>query len=255
MDDMQSFFERRPLLRHLDELLVRSRRIILYLFAGAILGYIFSERVMELLQAPLVERMSKGAKLIFTTPFEKLWVYLRIGVVNGFIIVLPFIGREIAAFVAPGLKAAERQRIFWILISSALAFVVGAALGYRFVLPALLDAVLKFGSGRELPFLTVSSYTNTVLGVLLLCALLMELPVVMVHLSTWGWVRAETWARGRRMALVANALVSAILSPPDAISMILMMIPVQLLYEGGIFLSRVAQWYFHERAGEQQIQV
>ena len=72
-------------------------------------------------------------------------------------------------------------------------------------------------------------------------ALFFEIPAIMLNLSLWGWVKAETWTKGRRMSIVVNAIVSAILSPPDPWSMILMMIPLQVLFELGILLAKISE--------------
>lgn len=239
-----------PLLEHLTELVKRLRRIATWVFIGACVGYYFSPRWVALLQEPLLAKLTDG-KLVFTTPFEKLWVYLRIAMIGGIAMVLPLIGFELASFVKPGLNVSERRKSKWLILSTTIAFVVGVFLGYRFVLPAILEAVLKFGNGTELPFLTLSAYVNTALGILLFCALFMQIPVWMWHLSAWGWVEAGTWAGGRKTALVVNAVVSAFLSPPDAVSMLLMMLPLQVLYEFGILGARVAQWLGNEKKSSE----
>jgi len=238
--------QKRPLLMHLEELFVRLRRSILYLVVGFVGGYVVSSWAVDELQKPLLTRLPEGAHLVFTTPFEKFWVYMRISLICGLIFVLPAMIWEVSRFVGPGLKKHERGRIAWLLVTASVVFGLGLWVGYRFVLPPLIDAILQFGSGSVVPFLTLSSYINTTLGVLLATALFLEVPVFMVHLSKWGWVRPGTWSQGRKLAVIVNAIVSAVLSPPDPASMIVMMIPLQLLYEGGIIGARVAEWFSHD---------
>jgi sec-independent protein translocase protein TatC len=237
----------RPLMDHLNELLQRGRRSVLWIFLGAVAGYIAAPYVLGLLSS--IIESSSGAvapKLIYTQPFEKFWVYLRISMIAGIFFVFPLLAYEIAAFVGPGLKKTERRSFLSLGISSWVAMNLGCLVGYFYVLPAVVNAILRFGSTPELPLWTISSYVNTSLGILLICAVFFELPVIMVHLTHWGWVDPSVWAKGRRLAIVANALLSAVLSPPDPISMIAMMIPVQILYESGIVLSRVARWLQNE---------
>lgn len=237
---------KRPLLSHLDELFRRVRRSIFYLFGGFVLGYIGSARMVDALERPILARLPEGAHLVFTTPFEKFWVYMRISLICGLVLVIPAVGWEVGAFIGPGLKRLERRRIAWLIASFGIVFFLGIWVGYRFVLPPLIEAILHFGSASVVPFLTLSSYVNTTLGVLLATALFLEVPVFMVHLSSWGWVDAKVWSQGRRLSIIANAVVSAILSPPDPASMLIMMIPLQLLYEGGILGAYVAQWLRHD---------
>ncbi len=239
---------KRPLLSHLEELLFRARRILIYIVLGFMGGYAVSERLVSELEAPILARLPEGAKLIFTTPFEKFWVYMRVSFIAGVVLALPLVVYEIVAFVTPGLRGRERRRMLSLLVVFSIVFFTGCYLGYRFVLPPLIQAVLNFGSASIAPFLTLSSYINTTLGVLLFTALFMEMPVIMIFASLWGWVDAGAWAKGRRLAIVGNATLAAILSPPDPMSMMVMLLPLQLLYEGGILGARVAQWTSHGRA-------
>jgi len=245
---------KKPLLAHLDELLVRGRRSALWLLLGFIVAYVFVDKAVFLLEEPLLSRLPPQAHLVFTTPFEKFWVYMRIAMIMGTILVLPLVGWEIAAFFGPGLHSGERNRVKWLLFSTALVSILGVILGYLYVLPPIINAVLHYGGdlSREVPFLTISSYINAVLGILLLSAIFLEIPVLMFHLSAWGWVSMFTWAKGRRIAFVLNAVLSAILSPPDILSMVVMMIPLQILYECGILGARVAQWRLNDRSKEIQ---
>ncbi|MBS1984560.1 MAG: twin-arginine translocase subunit TatC [Bdellovibrionales bacterium] len=237
---------RRPLLAHIEELLIRLRRSLFWVLLGSVGGYLLSNQAMRALEQPLLDRLPAGGHLVFTAPFEKIWVYMRVSLYIGIAFVLPALAWEAAAFAGPGLKRHEKRRIATFVALFTVFFVLGLALGYRYVLPVVIDAAVRFGGGFEQPFLTLSSYINVSIGVLLFSALMLEIPVVMTHLSGWGWIKAESWGRWRRFALVVNAIASAILSPPDAMSMIVMMIPLQLLYESGIWGARVAQWWFYE---------
>ena len=243
---------KKPFGEHLDELFVRARRSFIWLILGCGVGYLCAEVFVKVIEAPIHDLVAvdglKAPKLISTMPFEKFWVFIRVAVTSGLFFVVPLIGREIAAFVSPGLKANERRRIWWLTISIYVVFMLGIVIGYQFVLPMVLKAIMRFGSGgNEDPMWTISAYFNSAMGILVVSALLLELPVVMTHLSAWGWVEPETWAKGRRISIVINAIVSGVLSPPDVASMLAMMIPVQILYESGILFSRVAKWASHDK--------
>lgn len=240
---------------HLEELLVRVRRALYWIIAGSLAGYAVSGRVLGLLQAPLVTRLPEGGHLVYTQPFEKIWVYLRVSLVVGICAVSPFVAWEIGQFLVPALKPGHRRRVFVFLGVFGLVLYAGGVAGYLWTLPWVIQEALRFGEPGVSPFLTLSSYINMALGVLLFSALLVEIPIVMAFLSGWGWVAARVWSKGRRPAFVANAIVSAILSPPDALSMLLMMVPVQLLYECGVWGARMAEWARHETpAGASETQ-
>lgn len=201
---------------------------------------------MKILQDGLLPILPQGGRIVFTAPFEKLWVYLRLSVVLGMLFSFPLIGWEVNRFVGPALKASERRKVGPFLGVFFAVFIGGIYFGYRIVLPRVMKAAVDFGGVHEAPFLTVSSFLNVCLGILIFSALMLEIPVVMSFLSAWKWVRSDFWRKGRKGAFVVNAVVSAFLSPPDALSMILMMIPLQLLYEGGIWGARMAEWATYE---------
>jgi sec-independent protein translocase protein TatC len=236
-----------PILEHLDELWGRTRRIALWIFVGAMVGYFFAPQAMEVMQRPVVAALqSQAGKIIYVAPFEKLWVYLRVSLIVGILGVSPMILWEILQFLRPALNLKERSRLGLFCGVFAFCFLAGAGCGFRWVLPLVMQAILHFGGGAEVPYLSLSSTINVVLGILLFSALLAELPILMIFSSLWGWVEPATWGRGRRLSLVVNAVVSAVLSPPDALSMLLMMGPIQILYECGIWGAYVAKWLVHE---------
>ena len=244
--------DKKPFWDHLDELLVRLRRSVVWIVLGTIVGYSFAGAVIRWLQLPLLQYLPEGGKIVFTAPFEKIWVYLRISLILGLISVFPFLAWEVKSFVAPGLRPVERRRIGYFVVAFLVFFGVGIALGYRYSLPLVIHAAVQFGSSYEVPFLTLSSYINVCLGILLFSALMVEIPIVMAFLSAWGWVPSKVWHKGRKISVVVNAVLSAFLSPPDAMSMLVMMVPLQLLYESGIWGARMAEWMFYERAPSEQ---
>jgi sec-independent protein translocase protein TatC len=235
---------KKPLVEHLEELLVRLRRSLFWVMAGSGGGYACSGWAVRMLQRPLLERLPEGGKIIFTAPFEKVWVYMRISFCLGLFFCLPMLAWEISQFVAPALKPREKRRVAYFTLIFLVVFGAGIYLGYLYSLPAVINAALHFGSSFEQPFLTLSTYINVSLGVLLFTSLMMEIPVLMSHLSAWGWVEPSVWVKGRKLSIIVNAIVSAFLSPPDALSMVLMMVPLQVLYESGIWGARMAQWLF-----------
>jgi sec-independent protein translocase protein TatC len=230
-----------PLLTHVDELFLRFRRCVLWLILGASVGYYFANDIYEGLRLPILEYLGAENPLVFTRFFEKVGVLMRISLVMGLLVASPMWGAEVIAFIKPALKAQERKHLKTLVVSFVLAFVLGSYFGYRWVLPTVIQAVFSFGHAELVPMLTVSSYVNAAIGIVLMSALFFEIPVLMINLSLWGWVKASTWAKGRRLSVVVNAVLSAFLSPPDPWSMIIMMIPLQVLFELGILLARLIE--------------
>ena len=241
------------LFSHLDELFRRFRRAAMWVFIGAAIGYYFSDAVYAGLTAPVVNYLGKVNPLVFTRFFEKVGVLFRIALVVGFLISSPLVAYEILAFVVPALKPHERKHMATCLVSLVVCFVAGSLVGYLYILPFVIRAVFSLGAPELVPMLTVSSYVNAAIGIILLSALLFELPALMLNLSLWGWVRASTWSKGRRISIVINAAVSAVLSPPDPWSMLLMMIPLQILFEVGILLAKGGEYFARSTQTEKEI--
>lgn len=230
-----------PLLSHIEELLRRLKRSFLWIIVGSAAGYYFADTIYEGLKVPVETFLGVEHPLVFTRFFEKVGVLFRIALVAGILISSPFLGFEVLAFVKPALKEVERKRVRTLIVSFVVCFIAGSVLGYMYILPFIIKTVLSFGHSELVPMLTVSSYVNAAIGIILMSALFFEIPALMLNLSLWGWVKAATWAKGRRISVVINAIVSAFLSPPDPWSMILMMIPLQVLFECGILLAKVGE--------------
>ena len=245
-----------PLMGHLRELKKRLFRMALWLFVGCAISYIFAGNLIAIFQDTLLELKNDGLpvvpKIINTVPLEVMFTYLRVAVYGGIFLALPLLAWELTAFVGPGLTTRERSRSIWLMISAYAVLLLGVYVGYTVSFPLILKAIVRFGFSSDLsgiePLWTLSSYITASFGVLLITAFMLELPVFMVHLSAWGWVPVSFWAKGRKLAFVLIAVASAALSPPDVLSMFVVMVPLLILYESGILLSRVAVWAGRDQA-------
>lgn len=226
---------------HLDELLKRTRRLVGWVLLGAIVGYSFADPIMAWLQAPFFAHQRYGAELIYG-PLEKVLIYMKVSVIAGIFAVSPLIFWEVAAFVGPGLKKHEKSRVLYLMFWVGVCAVGGILLGYYGFLPYIVDFLFGVEQGRERAVWTVGQYISLPLGLMLASGVMLMLPVMMFHSTLWGWVDVSVWSKGRRFAIVINAVVSAILSPPDLVSMFVFMLPIQILYEAGYLGACVAKW-------------
>ena len=244
---------KKNIFEHLDDLLVCVRRLAFLLVLGFAVGYVAAPRVIQWFELPLLSQLPPGSNLIFTTPFEKFWIYVRVSLYLGLYLASPFAAVAIGKFVGPALHLTEKKRFRFLLLVLAFFFNVGLWLGHRFVLPAVIHAILSFGNGSEQPLFSVYAYVNAAVGIIVATGVFVLLPIVMGFLSSWGWVEARIWSKGRKYSIVINAIISAILSPPDGLSMLAMMVPLHLLYESGILISLVAEWARGKRSEKKFI--
>lgn len=233
--------ERRPLSEHVSELSARLKRCVFYFIVACAIGYTLNAQIVDWIVGPLRELLPADASIVYTKPFEKIWVYIRVSLYFGGLFAAPFILLEGFQFANPAFAHFQKGRFLVLLFASSVAFGAGIWMGMQYALPAVLQAVFHFGSQEIAPFLTLSSYVNSASAILLACALFFEIPVLMFFLAQWGFVRANVWRQGRRVAIVVNAILAAFLSPPDPMSMLILMLPLILLYEGGIVLASLGE--------------
>jgi len=245
-DDVES--SRAPLLDHLNELRSRLIKSLLALSVATIGCFFFAEGIYDLLVRPFasVAEEIRGSQLefIFTAPMEYFFAQLQLAMFAGLFVAFPFIAWQVYAFVAPGLYKSERGAFWPYLVLAPVLFTLGAALVYFLMLPMLarftvsMEQVEAAGTTiRMMP--RVGDYLALVMALMLAFGLSFQLPLVLTLLGRIGVVSSRMLARGRRYAIVGILAFSAVFTPPDPMSQILLAVPVYLLYEISIFCVKL----------------
>lgn len=227
-----------PFLDHLEELRGRLLRAGLVFVVGIVVAYVWAaEPAMEFLRAPLFEVMAPDQqKLYYTTLFENFLTHLKISGYVSVILLSPYLFWEFWSFVAPGLYPKERKWIVPFIVLSTVCFLGGAAFAYWVLFPTAFKFFMTYGGPTDVPMLTIAAYYGTALKLILLFGLAFELPVLVILLGALGIVDAAVLRSKRRFVWMAITVGSAVFAPPDAVSMIMLMIPLGLLYEGAIIV-------------------
>ncbi len=228
--------ERMSLFGHIEELRTRFVRALFVFMAGFVIAYFLCrEEVATFLRTPLFEIMPPDQqRLYFTGMFEGFFVHLKLSAVTAIFGLAPYFFWEFWGFVSPGLHANEKKYVVPFLISATGFFFAGAGFAYKVLFPIAFKYFISYTDGAEVPWLTMDAYYTTVLKLLLLFGLSFEFPVLLFFLGVFGLVTPVQLRSQRRMAFVVIAVFSALFAPPDAISMVLMMAPLYLMYEGMI---------------------
>jgi len=231
-----------PFLDHLEELRWRILWSLIALVVGSIIGYYLVLRfdLLALLKQPIEPHLNDG-RLVFIRPTDAFLITLKLAVLVGAILSFPVIFAQAWAFFSPALYEHEKRHIMPAAIAGVGLFVAGALMAYLWVLPAALRIMLSprfMGGGLE-PFITAGAYFSFATQVILAFGVVFELPLLMVLLATLGLVSPAFFARHRQYAVLVAAIVAAFVTPPDAFTMIMMMVPILLLYEVGIAIGRV----------------
>ena len=222
---------------HLEELRVRFMRCLYIFVAGFVGCYFLVEPMLEFLRRPLFAALPpEQQKLYFTSLFENFLTHLKVAGYGSLIFLSPLYFLEFWKFIAPALKPRERRYVIPFVLSGALFFVGGAAFAYFVLFPIGFRYFMEYGGPADVPLLTISSYYDTCLRLMLLFGLAFEFPVVLVFL---GWLRVvspEGLRAHRRTAIMGITIAAAVIAPPDAMSMLLLMAPLVILYELAILV-------------------
>lgn len=224
-----------PFLDHLEELRTRLLRALgaLVVCFGVGLWLVEQFQVVALLKRPIEQYLPDG-RLVFLNPTAPLLIVFKLGFIVGLLLASPVIIWQIWAFLSPALYERERRVVVPALSVGVVLFLIGAALGYLFVVPQALKVLFGFQSEALSPMITYDGYFDFVLQIVLALGLSFELPLVIVILALLGVATPAGLSRFRRVAVVLSAIAGAVLSPgADVISMVMMTIPLVLLYEIG----------------------
>jgi sec-independent protein translocase protein TatC len=232
-----------PLLDHLIELRQRLIYAVGAFFVAFIVCFTIARHIYDILVWPYVWASgSDHVRLIATHFLEQIFTQLKLAMFGAAFISFPFVAMQIYKFVAPGLYKNERQAFLPYLIATPVFFVLGAAVVYFIAMPVLIKFSIGLAASASadgpatielMP--KVSEYLSLIMTLIFGFGLIFQLPVVLTLLARAGIITADTLRNGRRFAIVGIFAVAAILTPPDAISMIIMALPTVLLYELAIW--------------------
>jgi sec-independent protein translocase protein TatC len=241
---------KQPLLEHLVEL----RRRLLWSLATLVLCFFicltFARDIFAILVQPLL-RAGQG-KLIYTDIFEAFFVQVKVALFAALMLSFPVIATQLWRFVAPGLYAQEKNAFLPFLLLTPIFFAAGACFAYFVAMPWALHFLLSFqgniGGIQQEALPGVGNYLTFVCRFLFGFGAAFLLPILLMILERAGLVTREQLARSRRYAIVGAAAVAAVLTPPDVVSMLLLLVPLYGLYELAILAIRITHWRARRRA-------
>ncbi len=223
---------------HLEELRWVIFKILGLVLVTTGLGLCFINQILEILVAPLNELILKnGVILNQAGPFDGVMIKMKVGILAGIVVSIPFVILIIWSFIAPGLKKRERDAFWWIFSSITILFLSGIIAGY-YALYIVMPILVTFGVEGVQNWWRIREYIDFVFMWLLGAGLIFQLPLVVVILVRLKIIKLATLKKMRKYAFVAAFVVSAIITPtPDAVTQIIVAIPLYLLYEIGIFVA------------------
>lgn len=189
-------------------------------------------------------------KWVALNPIESVVVALKLSIYGGVLVSFPYLLYQVLAFIFPGLKPNERHAVQFLLFGCAILAVVGVSLAYFGILPMVLPYLLAWTPAEVETTLRMSETVALIIMFYLGFAIAFQFPMVVMILVYLELLTPQTLKDYRKMAVVGIAIVSAILTPADPISMILMAIPLTILYEISIWASYLLMYNKKKRASE-----
>ena len=233
-----------PLVEHLEELRARIIRALLAWLVGTGIAWTFRVQLLEILKYPLdVATKVRGieADLYQQTITEGFIVSLKIAAFGGLILAMPFIVYQVWAFIAPGLYPHERRLAIPFILGAGFSFAIGVVFSYYVLLPFAVPFLLGFLGDQVVPLLTIDKYMSQVLMYMTVVGLMFELPVLSYLFTKLGLLNWQFLAKNRRIAIIVIVTLAAVITPTaDPFNLALLSVPLLLLYEVSIWVSRVA---------------
>ncbi len=228
-----------PFISHLIELRTRLLRIV----SGVLLVFValspFSNPIYSMLAGPLTRHMPAQSSMIAIDVLSPFLTPLKFTLVLAVFITIPWILYQIWAFVAPGLYQKEKRLVLPVLVSSTLLFYCGMAFAYFVIMPIFFAFITSTAPEGVAVMTDINRYLDFVMTIFFAFGVAFEVPVATVILVLTGFITPEAMAAKRPYIIVGAFVVGMLLTPPDVISQTLLAVPMWLLFEVGIFVSRL----------------
>jgi sec-independent protein translocase protein TatC len=226
-------------LSHLFELrdrVIKSGLAIIVVFIGLVY---WAPDIFHLFAQPLLKALPVGGKMIVTDVTGSFFVPMKVTMLVAFIIALPVVMYQLWAFIAPGLYLHERKLIAPLVVSSYSLFIIGMAFAYFLVFPTVFKFMASYNAplGAEMST-DIDNYLSFAMTTFLAFGITFEVPVVVVVLVRMGMVPLAKLKEIRPYVIVGAFVISAIVTPPDVLSQLLLAVPMTLLYELGLLVAR-----------------
>ncbi|MBT2687456.1 twin-arginine translocase subunit TatC [Bacillus sp. ISL-47] len=220
-------------LQHFEELRKRLIIIAVTFIVFLALSFIFVSDIYEWLVKDL------DFKLAVLGPSEILWVYFMLASVVALAGAIPVAAHQIWLFVSPALTKTERKMTLSYIPALFFLFLTGISFGYFVLLPLVLNFLMALSGEMFTAFFTTEKYFKFVLHLTLPFGFLFELPVIIMFLTSLGIINPYSLQKIRKYAYFVLIVVAILVTPPDFISDILVTLPLLLLYEASVSLSKL----------------
>lgn len=236
-----------PIMAHLGEIRKRLVSIALVYLLLAVACFIVVEYFVEALL-----NLGDQLSFVYLSPGELVSGYFRLALIMALVLASPFILYQIWGFLRPALKAKEKRACLFGLCGGLIFFLLGAIFAYFVAIPFMLDFFARFGSLEISASISFEKYMNFLISTLVCFGLVFELPVLSFLLSQLGILKPDFLAKVRKYAILVIFIIAAIITPPDVVSQVMIALPMLLLYELSIWVSKAVCRRKEEKAKREE---
>jgi sec-independent protein translocase protein TatC len=243
LDDPERELTKMTFLEHLEEL--RKRLIVVAISLAVAFGlcWRFAEQIFLFLQAPLIEFLPRGDKLVYTRLTEPFFLYMKVAFYTGIFVASPVILLQLWLFIAPGLYTRERRYAVPFIVFATLFFIGGGYFGYRFILPATCSFFIETGKQFQ-QMIKADDFFSFASTIILASGLVFETPILIFFLARLGIVTPAFLMQKFKWAVVLSFVIAAIVTPtPDVVTQTALALPMIVLYLLGVAVS----WMFAKK--------
>lgn len=227
--------KKQPVLNHFRELRQRLIKSAIAILITTVISFVFAKQIFNILIWP-----TGGIELIFIEMTEMIGTYMRVSLVSGIILAMPYLSYQVIMFISPALSPKEKKSVYLILPWISLMFAAGVVFGYFILIPPATNFLITFGSDIATPQIRIGSYISIITRLLLAIGLVFELPVITTFLARLGIITSKWLADKRRITVLVAFILAAIITPTfDPVNQTLVAIPIIVLYEMSIWLAKI----------------
>jgi sec-independent protein translocase protein TatC len=222
-----------PFLQHIEELRRRLIKVVVSILVLAVVAYFFADKLVDYFVKPI-------GTVYFRNPTGAFMIRMKVAGFAGLVLATPIVLYQFWMFIIPGLYRREIKYLIPVTILGTIFFLGGGAFCFFLVVPQAMQFLQSFATETLRPLIDVSDYFSFVFWMCVAFGAVFQLPIIAYFLGRIGLITSATLSRGRRFAIVAILVVSALITPtPDAFSMLLLAVPLYILYEISIIVVRM----------------